>query len=145
MKLVILILSLLSSLDSFGQTASKERVDYICSSVNEKVDGQQVLTNVDTPPAYSGGMTEIYEMLAKGLTTPLPDEPTKVYISYIVDTKGDLRDFCVKRHNDDNPMYTLEADAIRVFKLLGKWTPGKHQGKTVPVRMTLPIIVTIRK
>ena len=145
MKLGILILFILISLVSFGH-GSKERADHICSSENEIVDGQLVLTNVDTPPVYPGGMTEIYQTLAKELTTPQPDEPTKVYISYIVDTNGDLRDFCVKRHdNDDNPLYTFEMDGIKAFKSLGKWTPGKHQGKTVPVRMTLPIIVTIRK
>ena len=133
-------------MDSFGQTTSKERVDYICSSENEYLDGQLVLSNVDTPPAYSGGMTEIYQTLAKELTTPLPDEPTKVYVSFIVDTNGDLRNFCVKRRDNSNDgIYTLEADAIKGLKRLGKWTPGKHQDKIVPVRMTLPIIVTIKK
>ena len=143
---MILILFLLISSASFGQTVSKEEVAYICTSENEIVDGQLVLTDVDTLPLYPGGMQELYQTLAKELSILDPVEPTKVYVSFIVDTKGDLRDFCVKRRlGNSDRIYTLEADAIRGLKKLSKWTPGKHQGKFVPVRMTLPFIVTLKK
>ena len=130
---------------SFGQMQQDEKDSILCSSENEYVDGQLVLTEVDSLPEYSGGMQGLYQKLAKEISMPHPVEPTKVFISFIVDTRGDIRDFCVKRRlSNSDKIYKLEADAIRVLKLSGKWKPGRHQGEIVPVRMTLPVIVTLK-
>ena len=149
MKQLLTILSLIISLASFGQT-DKYGPEFICSTDNEILDGQLVLTDVDTPPVYLNGERHIMEDFIKGFNYPEEqynsgDLQTKVYVSFIVDTKGDLRDFCIKKPYYHDRVSPFEAEVMRVIKGLHNWTPGEHEGKKVPVRMILPIIVDINK
>ena len=33
----------------------------------------------------------------------------------------------------------LDAEALRVIKMMPKWKPGKHEGKEVNVKCTIPV------
>jgi protein TonB len=39
----------------------------------------------------------------------------------------------------------LDKEAIRAIKAMPKWIPGEHEGKTVSVRMTLPVSFKLNK
>ena len=59
----------------------------------------------------------------------------RVTAQFIVGSDGACRDFKVIRGVSPD----LDAEALRVLGLMPKWNPGKQDGKTVPVRYTIPI------
>jgi TonB family protein len=59
----------------------------------------------------------------------------KVYVSFIVDKSGSVTDVKIVRGVDKH----LDAEALRVVKLLPKYKPGKQRGEFVRVMFTIPI------
>ena len=43
-----------------------------------------------------------------------------------------------------NARIALEEEAVRVLKLMPKWTPGMQRGKAVRVRYTMPVIYRLQ-
>jgi TonB family protein len=58
-----------------------------------------------------------------------------VYISFIVNKDGSISDPKLLRGIDPD----LDAEAIRVVKMLPRWNPGRQNGKDVRQRFNLPI------
>ena len=63
----------------------------------------------------------------------------KVYVTYVVNKKGKVTSVKVVRGVDKY----LEAEAVRVVKLLPYTTAGKQRGKPVNVQYTIPINFTL--
>ncbi|MGJ8743383.1 energy transducer TonB [Polaribacter sp.] len=62
----------------------------------------------------------------------------KIQTQFIIDDKGNVVDILVR-----TPSKGLEKEAKRIIKKLPKFKPGKQQNKTVKVRYTLPISISI--
>ncbi len=62
----------------------------------------------------------------------------RVYVVFKIDKNGDVVDLRAR-----GPHKRLEMEAMRVAKLLPKMTPGKHRGKPVGVKYTLPITLLV--
>ena len=60
-------------------------------------------------------------------------------ISFIVNTDGTISDIKVvkKAHR------LLDAEALRVAKLMPKWEPGKDHGKVCRTMVAIPIVFEI--
>ena len=71
-----------------------------------------------------------------GLGKELGLEPglKKVFVMFIIDNEGNITDVQARA-----PHKKLEEEAMRVIKSMPKMTPGKHKGKTVGVKYSLPI------
>ncbi len=71
-----------------------------------------------------------------GLANELGLDPGKkrVYVIFKIDKNGNVVDLKAR-----GPHKRLEMEAMRVVKLLPKMIPGKHRGKNVGVKYTLPI------
>lgn len=101
-------------------------------------------TTVEYMPEFPGGMEGILGYIAKNIK--YPEEAQKkgikgrVVAQFIVNTDGHLSDFKVLRGVDPQ----LDAEALRVIQSMPKWTPGKHEGKIVPVYYTLPVIFELQ-
>ena len=101
-------------------------------------------TTVEYMPEFPGGMEGILGYIAKNIK--YPEEAQKkglkgrVVVQFIVNTDGHLSDFKVLRGVDPQ----LDAEALRVIQSMPKWTPGKHEGKIVPVYYTLPVIFELQ-
>jgi protein TonB len=68
--------------------------------------------------------------------TKLPAGQYNVYVSFVIDLKGDITDIKTKG-NDYEPFVT---EAARLIGAIPKYsTPGIQKGKQVKVRFTLPI------
>jgi protein TonB len=63
----------------------------------------------------------------------------KVYVQFIVEKDGSISDVVVRRGTNE----LLDAEAVRVVKLMPKWKPGSMKGKPVRVRYTLPITFSL--
>lgn len=101
-------------------------------------------TTVEYMPEFPGGMEGIFNYVAKNIQYPAEAQKQgikgRVICQFIVNTDGSLSDFEVLR--GVNPQ--LDAEALRVVKSMPKWTPGKHEGKVVPVYYTIPIIFELQ-
>ncbi len=59
----------------------------------------------------------------------------KVYVRFIINTRGEVEDAVVTRGVDPS----LDNEAIRVIMSSPKWSPGKQRGKPVSVIFKMPI------
>lgn len=86
------------------------------------------------------GMHSFYDYISKNIKYPIraieKNIEGKVMVSFVVDKKGEIID--VEAKNDIGGGCKEEAE--RVIKNCPKWNPAKQRGKTVKVRMNIPII-----
>jgi TonB family protein len=128
-SLLIIIVGLLP-IASFAQVKSEEVVE---------VPAEKVFNFVETMPEFPGGQKEISRFVQ--MNVHYPDSAReegiegKVYISFIVDTVGNVIDANVIRRV--HPL--LDNEALRVVNSMPKWTPGTQRGKPVKVKFNLPI------
>ncbi len=105
----------------------------------------QVYDKVDVMPDFPGGHTKMIEFLCENIKYPKEaaerGEQGKVYVGFVVDTDGSITDVSVVR----SVSKVLDEAAVEIVKKMPKWTPGKHQGKTVRVKFMLPITFTAKK
>ena len=99
----------------------------------------QVFLVVEEMPEFPGGMAECMNFLGKNLKYPAEAQKNgiqgRVIVSFIITDEGDIKDPVVVGGVD--PL--LDAEALRLIKLMPKWKPGKQRGKAVNVKFTLPI------
>lgn len=62
----------------------------------------------------------------------------KVFVVFVVDTNGN-----VTRIRTRGPDKSLENEALRIFNLLPKMTPGRQRGRPVNVPYSIPVIFKI--
>ncbi len=93
-------------------------------------------------PEYPGGQAEMIQFLGNSIKYP---ENCKedgiegtVYLSFVIDTDGMVTD--VKAMKSPDPR--LSAAAMEVVGKMPEWKPGVHEGKTVKVKMVLPVKYT---
>ena len=98
------------------------------------------LTSAEQMPTYPGGINALMEELASNIVYPetavKAGKTGRVIVQFVVERDGTVGEVKVVRsvHPD------LDNEAVRVVKSLSKrFTPGRHQGKTVAVWFTLPI------
>lgn len=70
------------------------------------------------------------EAFAKGISAT-------VYVSFIVDADGTLRNIKVERGVPE--CRACDEEAVRVVKLMPRWNPGFQNGRPVAVRYCIPI------
>lgn len=112
-------------------------------------------------PQYPNGQNELFRFLGMNIRYPRNARQDgaqgTVYVGFVVDVDGRLTDVHSKaiiktfkakteakqkKENSKIPAESyeeLEEEAVRVVKLMPKWTPGTQQNKPVRVSYTLPI------
>lgn len=101
---------------------------------------QKPYTYVEQMPQFNGGEGKMLEFLGRNIRYPKSAKEAGVeglvVLSFVVETDGSLYDITVVKKLDD----ATDQEAMRVVREMdGHWTAGKQNGKTVPVRYTLPI------
>ncbi len=106
---------------------------------SQVVEQDTVYTAVEQQAEYPGGMGEFSKFLQQNIKYPATAQRAnhkgKVYAQFIVNPDGSANEFSVLKSTGDND---LDNEALRVLKL-AKWNPGKHGGKDVKSRFTVPI------
>ena len=94
---------------------------------------------VEEKPEYPGGMGELSKLLSSNLKYPLISQENgvqgEVLVQFVVDKEGNVEEVTVFKGVDPY----LDAEALRVIKMMPKWKPGKHEGKEVNVKCTIPV------
>lgn len=89
---------------------------------------EQVYELPDELPEYPGGINGIMSFLSANLVYP-PNAAEqsiqgRVLVQFVVDTNGNVSNAEIREGVDPS----LDAEALRVVKLLKGWTPGKMRG-----------------
>ena len=109
----------------------------------EEEDSDEVFMVVEQMPVFPGGDLGLMKFIQKNTKYPPiakeNDITGKVYVSYVVTKKGKVTNVKVARSVDRY----LDAEAVRVVKLLPYSSAGKQRGKPVNVQYTIPINFTL--
>ncbi len=107
--------------------------------VQTTIEGHYCEDYVDTKPEYIDGKKAMYKMIVKHFRYPSEakerGETGRVIISFVVLTDGSTTAYKIER----SVSKTLDAEAMRVIKLLDKWKPATKGGKAVNAQYTLPV------
>lgn len=95
----------------------------------------------EMPSFKKKGLDGLKEYLQKNIIYPKDAIDSniqgKVFVSFIIDTSGKIRDSKILRSPQN--CKALEIEALRVVNKMPKWNPGKDKGKKVEVQFNLPI------
>lgn len=105
----------------------------------EEADDAPVFFIVEEMPEFPGGEEALRKFIATSVKYPVIAQENgiqgRVYVSFVVNTKGKVTDVKIARGVDPN----LDKEAIRVVNSMPAWKPGKQRGKAVKVSYTVPI------
>ena len=101
---------------------------------------------VEQKPSFNGGDAKDFsKWLNSQLTYPKECKKDsvqgRVTLSFIVSPDGKVCDVKVLRGVHE----LLDAEAVNAVKKSPDWTPGMHNGETVPVQYTFPVIFQMKK
>lgn len=161
--LLFSVFALLFSVISFGQIDEKEPPVVVPNNIQVEADFYDTITPypiavVTEPPLLEAcadvskneAMTCLYEQIQKHVRKHLkyPKEAKKqgiqgkVGVVFTIDKEGNCINF--KARGPENGQL-LEEEAIRVMKLLPKFTPGKMRGILVNVHYAVPVLFQLEK
>lgn len=94
---------------------------------------------VEQMPQFPGGAEELMKFLQKNIKYPEEAKGKgvqgRVVVTFIVAEDGSVEEPYIARKVD--PL--LDAEALRVIKLMPKWKPGMQSGKFVRVKYNVPV------
>lgn len=98
-----------------------------------------VYTYVEQMPQFPNGQDAMMRYLGESMKYPKDarekDIQGKVFITFVVNEEGKITDAKVLRGIGGG----CDEEALRVIKAMPPWTPGKQNGRSVPVQYNLPI------
>ena len=99
----------------------------------------KIYDKVDQMPEFKGGMDALMKYMGDNVTYPEKAKEEKiegkVFVSFVVNEKGKVTQAKIVKGANE----LLDKEALRVINKMPDWTPGKHEGKNVNVKMHLPI------
>jgi len=100
------------------------------------VESEKIFTIVEVMPEFPGGNDSMLQFISDNLKFQLePQVRTRVYVSFIVQADGSLKDAKVLRGIDSR----CDEEALRVVRTMPNWKPGMQNGKAVQVIFNLPV------
>jgi len=95
-----------------------------------------VFRTVEVMPEFPGGDVALLKFIEKNINVPA-DKWTNGHVActFVVNEDGSVSDVSVVRSLDP----VLDAEAVRVIKLLPKFKPGMNAGKPVKTMFSIPI------
>jgi len=127
--------------DVSNTTDSVQHIPVIAQYIHYSKDSTQIIyKKVEIMPQFPGGDVALMKFLMKNVTYPgeaaVQGIQGRVFVGFIVAPDGSIAD--VKVEKSVNPI--LDAEAIRVAKMMPKWIPGKQNGNPVYVYYTVPVV-----
>lgn len=105
----------------------------------ESSNDEEVYMTVEQMPEFPGGMQALFDFIQSNIKYPEEAKEKKiegqVFIRLCVTKTGDIDLVSVVR--SAHPL--LDAEAVRVVKMLPKWEPGRQGSKAVNVWYVIPI------
>ena len=103
-------------------------------------DEEKIYGKVDKNAEYPGGTEALMKFMMTNLKYPETCRKEgiqgRVVIKFVVNTDGSIVDMEEVR----SPHADLTAEAMRIIKMMPKWTPATVGGKTIRSRFNLPVM-----
>lgn len=103
-------------------------------------DEEKIYDKVDKNAEYPGGTEALMKFMMTNLKYPETCRKEgiqgRVVIKFVVNTDGSIVDMEEVR----SPHADLTAEAMRIIKMMPKWTPATVGGKTIRSRFNLPVM-----
>ena len=100
---------------------------------------------VEKTPEYPGGQKAMNQFIMQNLQYPKKAAEMgisgKVFVQFEVDETGTISNIKILRGIGGG----CDEEAVRIIKKMGKWIPGKQNGKAVKTKFTVPIVFTLKK
>lgn len=113
--------------------------------VKKEGAGEEIFVVVEKMPEFPGGQEAMMQFLADSIRYPRESMEKgvqgRVICNFVVMKDGSVSDVQVVRGVDS----LIDAEAVRVLKLMPDWKPGTQRGKKVNVRYTLPVVFRLLK
>ncbi|MBK7226422.1 MAG: energy transducer TonB [Saprospiraceae bacterium] len=105
----------------------------------EKPKEEEVFKFVEQMPSFPDGEKALMEYLAKNIKYPPIARENgiegRVIVGFVVSKSGNIEQVKVIRGIGGG----CDEEAAKVIRAMPNWTPGKHNGKAVPISYTVPI------
>jgi len=112
----------------------------------EQEKEEEAITFAEEMPTFAGGDAAFQAYLANNIKYPQMEKEMgktgTVYIYFEVGKDGAISNVQTKKGVNGAPGFSKEAE--RVIKSMPKWTPGKMNGRSVKVGMTVPVRFELR-
>lgn len=112
----------------------------------EEVVVEEIFEFVGQEAQYPGGMAELYKWMGQTIQYPAIARDNniqgKVYVKFVVEKNGSIGEAHVLNKGKTHP--SLEKEALRVVKMMKKWSPAMNNGKVVRYWQKIPINFKIR-
>jgi protein TonB len=147
MKKIILltVLSLLTIMNVFAQSKSKTIDNKYKEVLLPVIQENGEIIIFDQAPMYPNGVNGIMEHLGKNVKYPKKAKRKniqgRVLLKFTVQKDGGVGS--IEIIDSVNPL--LDAESIRVIKLMEKWIPGILNGEEVSVSFNLPIKFALKE
>ena len=106
---------------------------------------EQIYSIAEVMPVFHEGDNGLMEYIQKNVSYPQEacDKNVEgtVYVNFIIDEQGNVESPKISKGADE----ALDTEALRVIKLMPKWTPAKNQGNAVRICLNLPIKFSLKK
>lgn len=110
---------------------------------NEAGPKEEAFDVVEQMPEYPGGMEALIQFMGQNMKYPKDaqklNKQGRVLVTFIVEKDGCVSNAVVVK----SVWPSLDAEALRLVRLMPKWTPGKQNGKVVRVKFTMPFNFSI--
>ena len=111
-----------------------------CNSEIDNITQQEEIYHLpDKMPKFKGGETGLAKFLKENVKYPNIARENgvqgRVLVEFIVEKNGSITNVKIIKGVEPN----LNNEALRVVNMMPRWKPGKHNGKKVRVRYSMPI------
>ena len=125
-------------IDAYGDKAKDGVI--LTTTKDSSIEEEKVIFQiVEEMPMFPGGTEECLKFIAQNTKYPASAHKNgiqgRVLVTFVVTDQGDIQAPTIMKGVDPD----LNAEALRIIKMMPKWKPGKQRGKAVNVKYTLPV------
>ena len=144
--LIYFILNLTSTILCGQNRNDSIQKTFNCSCKLNNMEGQEIFSIVDKMPSYPDGEGNFLRLIHQNLILPdsIVEFQTKIYLTFVVDTLGNVTNKCIERPYYSDKLTKTEKAALESLDKMKNWIPGENSGRKVPVKFSLPIILELR-
>lgn len=129
---------LISNTVSFSQNSTQEDTTKI---IFGHPPADEILElPIEEEPYYAAGEEAMQQFIKDNLVYPAEakekGEQGKVYVRFVVEADGTITNVSIARGVSPS----IDAEAMRIVKMMPTWTPGKHRGKPIRTNVVVPIV-----
>ncbi len=129
---------------AFKETGNANPDEWNYEMPKENIVENQIFIAVEDDPIFPGGEKGLFKFLGDNIEYPRIAAEIGVsgvvHLTFVVEKDGSITDIKIVRGIGGG----CDEEAVRVVKMMPRWTPGKQRGKPVRVQFQLPVRFVLR-